>query len=79
MKSIERNFNQITEKNPRWSSWTCFANAISGQNFTSSMMRRWFYKLVDEYDYDKENKKELLQGLEELLKKPLGRQKTRVN
>jgi len=43
------------------------------------MMRRWFYKLVDEYDYDKENKKELLQGLEELLKKPLGRQKTRVN
>lgn len=69
MRSIERRFNVIRSKShPCISSFMCFAQAISGQKFTTSVMRRWFNRLVDPADYDKKNKKEILQNLEDLLK-----------
>lgn len=33
MKSIQRRFNDITNKNPHWSSYICFAEAIKEQGF----------------------------------------------
>ena len=66
MKSIERRFNNILKKNPYWSSYICFAEAIKAQNFSDQTMRHWFNKLVDKDDYDKSDKKALLSFLDGL-------------
>ncbi len=66
MKSLERKFNNITEKNPNWSSYTCFAEAIKGQGFSKQTIHRWFQKLVDKSDYARSEKKEILAHLEGL-------------
>ena len=66
MKSIERRFNNILKKNPYWSSYICFTEAIKGQNFSDQTMRHWFNKLVDKDDYDKNDKKALLSFLDGL-------------
>ena len=63
MKSIERRFNNITEKKPFWSSYTCFAEAIKGQKFSEQIIHRWFNKLVDKDDYAKSEKKTVLEFL----------------
>lgn len=68
MKSVQRRFNEVTKNNPGWSSLVCFSEAVKNQKFTTSMMRRWFYKLVDKCDYERKDKKVLLQGLDGLLK-----------
>ena len=57
MKSIERRFKNIEEKNPFWSSYICFAEAIQGQRFSKQTVHRWFQKLVDKDDYAKKKKK----------------------
>ena len=66
MKSIERRFNNIAEKNPCWSSYICFAEAIKGQGFSKQTIHRWFHKLVDKNDYARSEKQEILQGLDNL-------------
>lgn len=69
MRSIERRFQVIKSKSdPCVSSFMCFVKAIEGQKMTFKTMCRWFYKLVDPTDYDKKDKKEILQDLESLLK-----------
>jgi hypothetical protein len=60
MKSIERRYNNITEKNPNWSSYTCFAEAIKGQSFSKQVISRWFNKLVEKDDYAKKEKRAVL-------------------
>ena len=66
MKSLERKFNNIAEKNPNKSSYICFAEAIKGQNFSKQTIHRWFQKLVDKNDYAKSEKKEILAQLEKI-------------
>lgn len=66
MKSIERNFNNISEKNPLWSTHTCFAKAVTGGNFTKYTLNRWFNKLVDKDDYAIEDKQDVLKYLQVL-------------
>ena len=68
MKSVQRRFNAVAKNNPMWSSLVCFSEAVKNQKFTPAMMRRWFYKLVDKCDYERKDKKVLLQGLDGLLK-----------
>ncbi len=68
MKSLERRFNNITEKNPNWSSYICFAEAIKGQDFNEQAIRRWFNKLVEKDDYAKNEKKAVLGFLIDLSK-----------
>lgn len=70
MKSLERRFNNITKKNPIWSSYTCFAEAVSGQGFSKQAIHRWFQKLVDKDDYARDEKKAILEHLENLTDKP---------
>lgn len=60
MKSLERRFNTVREKNIYWSSYLCFAEAIRGQGFGRQAISRWLNKLVDLDEYEKENKKELV-------------------
>lgn len=64
MRSIERRFKNIAEKNPLWSSYICFAEAIKGQRFTKPMISMWFSKLVEKDDYLKSDKCQLLKQLE---------------
>ena len=68
MKSIERRFNNITQGNPYWSSYVCFAEAVRGQNFSRQILHRWFNKLVDKNDYSRKEKKAILKHLEVLTK-----------
>ena len=64
MKSIERRFNNITEKKPFWSSFICFAEAVKGQRFTPPILHRWFQKLVQKDDYAQSDKRTLLRHLD---------------
>ena len=63
MRSIERRFKNIAEKNHLWSSYICFAEAIKGQKFTKPMISMWFSKLVEKDDYSKNDKSQLLKQL----------------
>lgn len=60
MKSLERRFNNVAEKNPNWSSHTCFAEAVKGQSFTKQVISRWFNKLIEKDDYAKKDKRAVL-------------------
>ncbi|MFA7170181.1 MAG: hypothetical protein WC178_05025 [Candidatus Paceibacterota bacterium] len=66
MKSLERNFIKITERNPPWSSYICFAVAVTKRKFQRSVISRWFYKLVEKDDYERKDKKGLLAHLHDL-------------
>ena len=68
MKSIARRFKKISEKNPYWSDNTCFAVAITGQNFSRQTIAKWFNKLVDKNDYGKNDKKAIRAFHESLTK-----------
>ncbi len=70
MKSLQRRFYGISEKNSMTSSFICFARAIAGQNFSRQTIRRWFYKLVDKSDYARNEVKELLSFLWNLSNRP---------
>lgn len=62
MKSIERKFNLIQEKNPLWSSFVCFHQAILGKGFTRESINRNF-SLIDKGDYARKDKVELVEFL----------------
>jgi hypothetical protein len=70
MKSLQTRFNQISQKHPYWSSYTCFAEAITSQQFSQSILHRWFQKLVEKDDYAKNEKKAVLEHLENLTNLP---------
>lgn len=63
MKSLERKYREKRIKNPSWSSYVCFAAAVKGQKFERYVISKWFVKLVDENDYAKNERKNLLENL----------------
>lgn len=63
MKSIERRFKGISARHPAWSTYTCFAEAILGTNFTLRIIKYWFNRLVDKKDYDTKDKKRIVAHL----------------
>lgn len=66
MKSLERRFNNIAEKNPHWSSYICFAEAVKGQRFSRQITHHWFNRLVDKNDYARDEKRGVLAHLDNL-------------
>ncbi len=66
MKSLERRFRGVVEKNPSLSSYVCFAKAVDGQKFNKQTVHRWFQKLVDKDDYAKGEKRAVLAHLDNL-------------
>jgi len=70
MRSLERRFSKIAEKNYNWSPYLCFAEAIKGQDFNKQTIHSWFQKLVDKDDYAKSEKNGVL-GFLGILTKPL--------
>ena len=68
MKSLERRYNNIAQKHTGWSSYICFAKAVTEQNFSRRAIQQWFNKLVDKSDYCKSDKAQILKHLESLTK-----------
>lgn len=66
MKSLKRRFENIVEKNPSFSSYICFSKAVEGQGFNKQTIHRWFQKLVDKEDYAKNEKRAVLEHLDNL-------------
>ncbi len=63
MRSIQRRFNEIRLKNQDFSTYMSFARSIRNQQFSRDAINRWFNKLVDKDDYNKRDKKALLDYL----------------
>lgn len=63
MKSIKRKFLKTSQKNPYWSSYSSFANSITGQKISKKILSYWFSRLVEKDDYPKEDKKVILEHL----------------
>jgi hypothetical protein len=68
MKSLERRFKNIQERNVFWSTYLCFAEAVKAQNFGKQAISRWFNKLVGKDEFASGEKKEVLSFLETLSK-----------
>lgn len=64
MRSIERRFILEQESNPLSSTFINFVKSVKGQGFSRDKMSRWFNKLVDKDDYEKNERKMLLDWLE---------------
>jgi hypothetical protein len=68
MRSLKRIFNKIRSENPYWSDYTCFAEAVRGRKFSKKTIIRNFNSLVDKEDYEKNEKREIIEHLMELSK-----------
>lgn len=66
MKSLERRFKNIADRNPMKSSYICFAEAVKGQKFSRKTIMFWFKEMLNLVDYDKSDKRILIQNLVDL-------------
>ena len=67
MRSIERRYKRIVNKNPDLSSFICFVETVKGQGFYKSSVRSWFDKLVDKQDYRRAEKEDILEWMFKLI------------
>jgi hypothetical protein len=63
MRSIERRFSNLQNKQPKRSSLINFSSAIKAQKFNVEMIRRWFKKLVEKSDYEASDKRVIFKHL----------------
>ncbi|MBU1289960.1 hypothetical protein KKG85_01815 [Patescibacteria group bacterium] len=63
MRSIYRVFNTISNQNPYWSSFTCFAETVKDRNFGRPAIAQWFNRLIDKGDYGKKHRSTLVEQL----------------
>ena len=65
MKSLERRFKEmeVSRNHAHLSSYMHFAKAVRGQKFSCKVILFWFNKLVEKDDYDKRDKKAILDFL----------------
>ncbi|MEI6296382.1 MAG: hypothetical protein WCO84_01890 [bacterium] len=70
MRSIERRFKEIENKDQGPGTVINFGKAVVGQNFSHKIITMWFNKLVDPDDYLKSEKKGILAHLDQLTKMP---------
>jgi hypothetical protein len=68
MRSLKRIFNRIRSENPYWSDYTCFAEAVRGRKFSKKTIIRNFNSLVDKENYEKNEKREIIEHLVEISK-----------
>ena len=60
MKSIQRVFIKIRDRNPLWSDLICFAETVKGRSFTRPTITRHFKNLVNKDDYYSKDKNTIL-------------------
>ena len=66
MKSIERRFNDLQQKQPNMSSYINFSQALTQGNFAPITIHRWFSRLVEKDDYEKKDKRAIYAHLNNL-------------
>lgn len=71
MKSVNKRFEKISKKNPYWSTYVCFSEAIKNQKFCKKNLYFWFSKLVSKNDYALSDKRAILRHLCDLSKEPV--------
>lgn len=74
MKSIQRLFEKVAREHPNWGSVIVFNHIVDGKNFSHDRIARWFSVLVDKEEYDRSEKKGILEYIY-LLNSPLNRTK----
>lgn len=65
MRSLERRFKNIQDKNPLLSSYICYSMTVRGQGFHKEAIERHF-NLIDKDDYTRKDKPALIEYLFEL-------------
>jgi hypothetical protein len=60
MKSVERRFRDMERKHPGRGSIINFNAAVRGMKLSRARLARWFLKLVDPNDYDKSERRQIL-------------------
>ncbi len=75
MKSVQKRFQQIEQKNPYWSSLICFTEAIRGQRFKKDTLHRSFNKLVNRDDYQECHRRDILKNIFEANKEIINKKK----
>ena len=70
MRSLQKRFNLIQQKNLYWSSYVCFCVAITQKGFSKKIICYWFNRLVEKSDYGIAEKKSILAHLLEAAKVP---------
>ncbi len=63
MKSIQRRFENFKEKNENLGDYIILMKAVKDQGFNRGTISRWFKKLVGKDDYDRSDKKSLIDQL----------------
>lgn len=67
MKFPEKQFYDIAERHPSWSSCSCFIETIKGKKLKPRTMHHFFRKLVDKEDYSGANLEKLFAFLDTLI------------
>lgn len=70
MKSIERTFDAIKERNPYLGTYVIFAETVKQTQPNYRILKLWFSKLVDKADYFSSEKTQLLSHLKSLITPP---------
>lgn len=63
MRSIEHTFSVIREREPFWSDYVCFAEAVKGREYQPRQIATWFKKLVPKDEHIGTDKNKLLEHL----------------
>jgi hypothetical protein len=66
---MKATFETIQKTNPAYSSYTCFAIAITGKEYLESYIEKMFGKLVERRDYSKTDRESILAHLFNLNRK----------
>lgn len=69
MKSVKRIFNKIRNKNPFWSDYNCFAEAMLEKRSSRKTIICNFNSLVDREEYAESEKKKIVEFPVELSKR----------
>lgn len=64
MRSIERNYKKIQARNPNLGTYPCLAQVVRFRKFSRKSIIKVFNKLMPEDEYEKSEKKELIDYLE---------------
>jgi predicted RNA-binding protein YlxR (DUF448 family) len=63
MRSIQRRFKKIQEKDRGLGSYIALSRAVKQQKFSKNIIARWFNKLVNKSEYEQGDKKKLISHL----------------
>ena len=66
MRSLQYDFDELLRKNPNYSSYLAFANAVKGRNYKRRIIQYWFNKLVNKEDYARNDKRDTMDFLIQL-------------